>query len=110
MLLTSCEGLRWHYEVCEHVDGYLVRMREVETGALDEFSTLFRTVPVAFAYAEMSAAFDRFPSNHDDEDAEVAARERAFVELSGGLDDAGVNGAVLRGFERTMLELGRALH
>ena len=42
-------------------DGYLVQMRDLETGDLDEeFSTIFRTMPVAFAYAEMSAAFERF--------------------------------------------------
>ena len=61
MLLSASEGRHWRYEVCDHSDGYLVQMRDLETGDLDEeFSTIFRTMPVAFAYAEMSAAFERF--------------------------------------------------
>ncbi|HKG83749.1 MAG TPA: hypothetical protein VKB16_11445, partial [Beijerinckiaceae bacterium] len=63
MFLSASEGLHWRYEVCEHSDGYLVQMRDLDTGELDEeFATVFRTMPVAFAYAEMSAAFDRFAS------------------------------------------------
>ena len=57
MFLSASEGLHWRYEVCEHSDGYLVQMRDLDTGELDEeFATVFRTMPVAFAYAEMSAA------------------------------------------------------
>ena len=61
MLLTTAEGRHWRYEVCEHADGYLVQMRDLATGGLeDEFATVFRTLPVAFAYAAMSAAFDQY--------------------------------------------------
>ena len=63
MLFTVSEGRRWRYGVCEHSDGYLVQMRDLESGELeDEFATIFRTMPVAFAFAEMSAAFGRFAS------------------------------------------------
>ena len=64
MLLSASEGRHWRYEVCEHEDGYLVQMRDLTTGDLDEeFSTIFRTLPVAFAYAEMSAAYERFAAS-----------------------------------------------
>lgn len=101
MLLAACEGLRWRYEICEHADGYLVQMREVESGELDGFATLFRTMPVALAFAEMSAAFERFVSGsgRDEEDGsahDAVAREKAFVALSDRLDDAGENAHAAR--------------
>lgn len=107
MLLAACEGRHWRYEVCEHTDGYLVQMRDLETGDLDEeFATIFRTMPVAFAYAEMSAAFDRFAAAEldavDDEDVaiDLEARERNFVDLSDRLRDSGVNTDTLKAWER----------
>ncbi len=61
MLIGVSEGQGWHYEVIERPDDYLVRMRDLHTGALeDNDGMLFRTAAVAFAYAELSAAFDRF--------------------------------------------------
>src|ERR671917_642456 len=98
MLLAVCEGRHWRYEVCEHSDGYLVQMRDLETGDLDEeFATVFRTMPVAFAYAEMSAAFDLYATAEmealDDEIAvDLEARERKFITLSDRLSDTGLNG------------------
>src|SRR4028119_2074671 len=100
MLLAASEGWHWRYEVCEHPDGYLVQMRDLETGDLDEeFSTIFRTMPVAFAYAEMSAAFERFAAAEleaaeDDGievDIDLEKTERNFIDLSDRLHDVGVN-------------------
>src|SRR3954454_13582226 len=58
MLIGASEGQGWRYEVIERPDDYLVRMRDLDTGALEESDgKLFRTAAVAFAYAELSAAF-----------------------------------------------------
>ena len=107
-MFLMCEGRHWRYEVCEHADGYLVQMRDVDTGELeDEFTTVFRTMPVAFAYAEMSAAFDRLaaaeaePSGEDAEMArDLAVSEQSFVALSERLGDGGVHGTALKAWER----------
>ena len=107
MFMSASEGRHWRYEVCEHADGYLVQMRDLTTGELDdEFATVFRTMPVAFAYAEMSAAFDRFAAAQvehapDEEVAqELESSERAFVTLSDRLHDVGVNGGAIRAWEK----------
>ncbi|MCB8821028.1 hypothetical protein [Microvirga rosea] len=107
MLLTASEGRHWRYEVCEHADGYLVQMRDLETGDLDEeFSTIFRTLPVAFAYAEMSAAYERYAASEldvvEDEQIEidVEATERHFIDLSDRLHDGGINGVAVQAWER----------
>jgi len=106
MFLSASEGRHWRYEVCEHSDGYLVQMRDLDTGELDEeFATVLRTMPVAFAYAEMSAAFDRFASAEiehvaDDESAlELQVSERNFVALSDRLRDIGVNGRAISAWD-----------
>jgi hypothetical protein len=107
MLLTASEGRHWRYEVCEHSDGYLVQMRDLETGDLDEeFATIFRTMPVAFAYAVMSAAFDRYAAaeleNVEDEEIafELELSERNFIDLSDRLHDTGLNGGALKAWDR----------
>jgi hypothetical protein len=107
MLLSASEGRHWRYEVCEHEDGYLVQMRDLTTGDLDEeFSTIFRTLPVAFAYAEMSAAYERYAASEleqaQDEQIEidVEATERHFIDLSDRLHDSGINGVVVQTWER----------
>ena len=107
MFLSASEGRHWRYEVCEHSDGYLVQMRDLDTGELDEeFATVFRTMPVAFAYADMSAAFDRFAAAEvehaaDDEVAlDLQVSERNFVALSDRLRDIGVEGRAIRAWER----------
>src|SRR5215203_5744050 len=93
MFLSSSEGLHWRYEVCEHSDGYLVQMRDLDTGELDEeFATVFRTMPVASAEIEHAA---------DDEVAlELQVSERNFVALSDQLRDIGVNGRAIRAWEK----------
>ena len=107
MLLAVCEGHHSRYEVCEHADGYLVQMRDLETGDLDDqFATLFRTMPVALAYAEMSAAFDLVTAAELDGSAEDAitidleGREQKFSMLSDRLGDTGLNGGSIRAWER----------
>lgn len=109
MLLAASEGRHWRYEVCEHADGYLVQMRDLETGDLDEeFSTIFRTLPVAFAYAEMAAAYERYAATENDAesgeddlaDTDVEASERHFIDLSDRLHDAGINGVAIQAWER----------
>ncbi|GJD49099.1 hypothetical protein OPKNFCMD_1829 [Methylobacterium crusticola] len=107
MILAACEGLHWQYEIVEHADGYVVQMRDLDTGDLDaDFVTVFRTMPVAFAYAEMSAAFDRFAASDDEEadDAESASdfatSERSFADLSSRLCDGGVAGNIVQAWER----------
>jgi hypothetical protein len=111
MLLAVCEGRHSRYEVSEHSDGYLVQMRDLETGDVDEdFATVFRTMPVAFAYAEMSAAFDLFAAaemeggqedgEEDDITVDLEAREQKFTLLSDRLGDTGLNGGAIRAWER----------
>jgi hypothetical protein len=112
MLLVASEGRHWRYEVCEHADGYLVQMRDLSTGDLDEeFSTIFRTLPVAFAYAEMSAAYERYaaseldqeddsPPEADEIEFDVEVTERHFIDLSDRLQDLGVNGVAVQAWER----------
>jgi hypothetical protein len=108
MFLAISEGWHWRYEVCEHADGYLVQMRDLATGDLDEeFSTVFRTMPVAFAYAEMSAAYERHVATEgeDDEDEddtglELASMERHFIDLSDRLKDSGVHGVMIAAWEK----------
>jgi hypothetical protein len=107
MLLAASEGRHWRYEVCEHPDGYLVQMRDIETGDLDEeFSTIFRTMPVAFAYAEMSAAYERLaaaeiePVDDDQIELDLEITERNFVSLSDRLHDVGINGIAIKAWER----------
>ncbi len=108
MLLSASEGRHWRYEVLEHADGYLVQMRDLESGEVDEeFATVFRTMPVAFAYAQMSAALDRHAAaamerSEDEESAlELEASERNFIALSERLGDVGISGAALRTWNRT---------
>jgi hypothetical protein len=106
MLLAACEGRHARYEVCEHSDGYLVQMRDLETGDLDEhFATVFRTMPVAFAYAEMSAALDRYvarqaePSDDEESEGELEAREQKFIMLSDRLGDTGLHSATAKAWQ-----------
>ena len=118
MLLSASEGRHWRYEVCEHEDGYLVQMRDLSNGDLDEeFSTVFRTLPVAFAYAEMSAAYERYAASElehvEDEqiEIEVETTERHFIDLSDRLHDAGVNDIIIQTWEReSQRSAARLLH
>lgn len=116
MLIAASEGRHWRYEVCEHSDGYLVQMRDLQTGALQEdFATVFRTVLVAFAYAEMSAAMDRFASAELEATEEAGpidleASEQRFITLSRSLQDSGMDFSALSAWERRTVSPRRTLH
>jgi hypothetical protein len=118
MFLAVSEGWHWRYEVCEHADGYLVQMRDLQTGDLDEeFSTIFRTMPVAFAYAEMSAAYERHVATESDEDGddetglELATSERHFIDLSDRLGDSGVHEVMIAAWDTAKApKTNRVLH
>ncbi|MGY2047561.1 hypothetical protein [Methylobacterium sp. JK268] len=118
MILAACEGRHWQYEIAEHADGYAVRMRDLCTGDVDDdFVTVFRTMPVALAFAQLSAAFDRFAGAEDDDDeeagvaADLESRERIFIDLSSRLCDGGITRSTLDAWEEQRTgEPRRALH
>lgn len=102
MLIASTEGQGWRYEVIVQSDGFLVQARDLDTGeiATDDI-TLFRTAPVALAYADMAAAADRFASADvsEDDDEELAsdfAHERdRFALIRARFADDGIAGGEL---------------
>ena len=52
MLIATSEGQGWRYEVVDRAEGYLVVPRDLDTGAVEpEGGMLFRTAPMAFAFA-----------------------------------------------------------
>jgi len=65
-----------------------------------------RGIAVAFAYAEMSAAYERYAASElehvPDEQIEVDVEltERHFIDLSDRLHDSGMNGIVVQAWER----------
>lgn len=96
MLIAMSEGQGWRYEVVDRSEGYLVVSRDLDTGALEpEEAMLFRTAPVAFAFAELSAAFDRLASARiAGEDTgelsdELEQGKSLYAELSRRLGDEG---------------------
>jgi len=104
--LGSPEGQGWRYEVIECPDDYLVRMRDLDTGALEESdSKLFRTAAVAFAYADLSAAFDRYAAARmDNEDVvelerALAAQRALYEAISIRLGDEGTSAQMLMAWE-----------
>jgi hypothetical protein len=104
MLIATTEGQGWCYEVIVQSDGFLVQARDLDTGEISLTETkMFRTVPVALAYADMAAAADRFAASrledcedwqdladdyHHELDRYQAIRDRLF--------DDGVGGELLR--------------
>jgi len=106
VLIGVSEGQGWRYEVVERPDDYLVRMRDLDTGALEESdSKLFRTAAVAFAYADLSAAFDRFAATRMAGE-DVAELERAltaqralYEDISVRLGDEGMSAQMLIAWE-----------
>lgn len=102
LLIAQSEGLIFAYEVTEHPDGYLVRMRDLATGAVDDdCATLFRTVAVAVRFAELAASTDRFAIEAAAGVEEVAERtemeglRRRFEDARVRSGDAGLGGALL---------------
>ena len=114
MLVAASEGQGFRYEVIERTEGYLVRSRCLDSGAVDEAdSKLFRTAAVAFRYAEMSACFDRYGAARmageeaEAELAELEAQQALYAELSRRLMDDGMAAMVLDAWERADEERDR---
>jgi hypothetical protein len=100
MLIATTEGQGWCYEVIVQSDGFLVQARDLDTGEVCFNETkLFRTSPVALAYADMAAAADRFAASrledaedwqdladdyHHELDRYQVIRDRLFDEGVGG--------------------------
>jgi len=102
MLIASSEGQGWRYEVIVQSDGFLVQARDLDTGELaGDDTTLFRTAPVALAYADMAAAADRFVSadlmqdEEQDLASEFAVERDRFRSIRIRLADEGINGCEL---------------
>ena len=102
MLIAASEGQVWRYEVIVQSDGFLVQIRDLDTGelAIDD-STLFRTAPTALAYADMVAAADRYATADlldEDEDelaAELSRERNRFAALRLSLSDEGIGADML---------------
>lgn len=115
MVIGACEGQGWRYEIIERSEGYLVRPRDLDTGAPDEESgLLFRTCPVAFAYADMAAARDRYAAGDMTEDPEdlrsdYEARRILFQAVSRQLADDGAGEPILLAWHRRQTDR-RRLH
>ena len=106
MLIGSSEGQGWRYEVIERPDDFLVRMRDLDTGTLEESdSKLFRTAAVAFAYADLSALFDRYAAarmvGEDVSELEraLAAQRALYEDISARLGDEGMSAQMLIDWE-----------
>jgi hypothetical protein len=102
MLIAMSEGRGWRYEVVDRAEGFLVVSRDLDTGAVEpEGGMLFRTAPVAFAFADLSAAFDRLASaqmaGEDTEElSDDLAREKdLYAALSRRLGDEGLSERLL---------------
>ena len=114
MLVAASEGQGFRYEVVERTEGYLVRSRCLDSGAVDDAeSKLFRTAPVAFRYAEMSASSTATPRpawparTPRAELAELEAQQTLYRELSRRLMDDGMAAMVLDAWERADEERDR---
>lgn len=107
MLIGACEGQSWRYEVIERTEGFLVRMRDLDTGSVeDKDARVFRTAAVAFAYADMSAAFERCAQAivageaAAELSAELEATQALYEDISQRLGDDGVTAQMLVAWER----------
>jgi hypothetical protein len=94
MLIAVSEGQGCRFEVDESVDGFLVRMRDLETGE-ENVARLFRTAPAAFAFAEFAAAQDRCSDDDPFERDALRASEARFALARRTLCDEGVSGDLL---------------
>ena len=119
MLIASTEGQGWCYEVIAQSDGFLVQVRGRDTGEVSPSeTTLFRTSPVALAYADMAAAADRFAAARleEAEDWQALADDYhheldRFTAIRDRLSDDGVGGELLRcNRSGSLRETGHRLH
>jgi hypothetical protein len=104
MLIATTEGQGWCYEVIVQSDGYIVQARDLDTGEVSLAETkLFRTSPVALAYADLAAAADLFAASSldDAEDCEDLANDYhhelgRYTTIRDRLFDDAVCGELLR--------------
>jgi hypothetical protein len=106
MLIGASEGHGFRYEVIECTDGYLVHVRDLDNGRLEEGDAkVFRTAAVALRYADMSAAFDRLAAARIAGEAteahqkELAQLEALYSDLSRRLGDDGMAAHVFAAWE-----------
>ena len=98
MFIGASEGHGFRYEVIDGGEGFLVRMRDLATGEVEEDETrMYRTAAVAFAYAELSAAFDRYAAARMNGDElaqvmliELTSQQSLYQDLSRRLGDEGM--------------------
>lgn len=119
MFIGASEGFGFRYEVIKEGEGFLVRMRDLATGAVEEDETrMYRTAAVAFAYAELSAAFDRYAVARAARDEaapvlliELTSHQAVYRHLSARLGDEGLAAHVLRAWsEQEAAQDRRRLH
>ena len=119
MFIGASEGHAFRYEIIEDSEGFLVRMRDLATGEVEEDETrMYRTAAVAFAYAELSAAFDRYAAArvNRDESAqilliELTSQQALYQDLSRRLGDDGLAAQVLAAWtEQATAQDRRRLH
>lgn len=98
MLISSAEGYGFLYDVTARSDGYLVEVRDRETGAtIEDESRLFRHAPAAFAYADYAAALDLAAAEHltdlpdSDPEAMLLVCENRFSALARDFADEGIS-------------------
>ena len=68
MFLAISEGWHWRYEVCEHADGYLVQMRDLQTGDLDEDFDDLSNDACCLCVRRNVGAYERHVAEHEDDD------------------------------------------
>lgn len=107
MLIGAYEGEVLRFEVVESAGGFLVRSRDVATGAVEGMDAIvFRTATVAFRFAELAAAVDRLneaqESGADVEAAlaELAHQQALYRATSHALNDAGEAASARISWER----------
>lgn len=117
MLISSAEGYGFLYDVTARSDGFLVEVRDRETGAtIEEESRLFRHAPAAFAYADYAAALDLAAAEHlltgedGEPEAVLDACESRFTTLAKAYADEGVSLARLSAWGKAPLTRQRAAY
>ncbi len=115
MLIGVSEGIAFAYEVTMRSDGFLVEMRDLETGALEGAAArLFRSAATAYAYADFACALDRCTVSEAEGDDVVGQLEHAhalFAGISESLHDDGVTlGAVAAWDSEKRADAARLLH
>jgi hypothetical protein len=114
MVIGEIEGEIFAFRIEDAFNGYCVRPLDLGTGESDtEGALVFRSVTLAFAYADMIATAERFSFAGDDDTVlhEAFLRSRAcFETLSAHFGDQGAPLAVLLGNEEAERPRGPTMH